>query len=89
MGREAEGARAHQEAAEAEEGEARLAEADAPDNFPGLVAGVVRKGLLGGFAEEIDEATVIGLAKIVEAPAEEEVDVKFAVKFGKSSFRIG
>ena len=78
--RAGEGTSPHQQSAETQQNQARLAQTHAPENFPGLIAGIFGERLLGRIVEQIHEAAVIRLLKIVERAAKQKVQIQFAAQ---------
>ena len=71
---------AHQQPAQTEQHKARLAQADSPEDLPGLVARILAQRTLGRIVEQVDEAAVVGLLKTVQRPAQQEMQIELAAQ---------
>ena len=62
---------AHQQAAQAQQHQARLAQANSPEHFPRFIAGTSPERLLRGIVEQVHQIAVIRLLKSVQRAAQQ------------------
>ncbi len=67
----------HQQSPKTHQNQPRLVQADTPQYFPGFVSRIGAKRVFCGIVQQIDKPAVVGLLEIVQAAAEEEMEIEF------------
>src|SRR5487761_307640 len=70
-----------QNAAEPHQNEARLVDANSPEDLQCLIAGILAERSFGGCIQGIDETAVIFLREVMHRAANQKMDVEFTTQF--------
>src|SRR5580658_1963367 len=71
---------AHQKTTKSQEDQTGLSQADAPQNLPGFIAGILAERLFRGVVQQVYEAAVVSLLEIMKRAPEQQMQIELAAQ---------